>query len=168
MRRVALLVSLTLIAAGCASGGATPRPFPGAGVPPGSSSRPPTPIPPGGERALVGTALEHTGVAYRNGGTDPSGFDCSGFVHYVFGRHGIDVPRQVRDQFHMGARVDRSRLRPGDLVFFTTVAPGASHVGIVVNEAEFVHAPSTRGVVRVERLDSDYWSRRFVGARRIG
>jgi cell wall-associated NlpC family hydrolase len=118
--------------------------------------------------AIAGTALEYTGVPYRNGGADPSGFDCSGFVLYVFGRHGIDVPRQVRDQFRLGARVDRGRLRPGDLVFFSTVAPGASHVGIAVSDVEFIHAPSTRGVVRVERLDSSYWSRRFVGARRIG
>jgi cell wall-associated NlpC family hydrolase len=116
---------------------------------------------------IVSTALEYTGVPYRNGGSDPSGFDCSGFVRYVFGRYGVEMPRQVREQFRVGARVGRARLQPGDLVFFTTVAPGASHVGIVVNGAEFVHAPSTRGVVRVERLDDAYWSRRFVGARRV-
>lgn len=168
MRRLVLLLSVTMAVAGCASGGGVaPRPFPGAGVPGGTASRPPAPVA-GGERALVSTALEYTGAPYRNGGTDPSGFDCSGFVYYVFGRHGIQTPRQVRDQFRTGARVDRSRLRPGDLVFFTTVAPGASHVGIALGDGEFVHAPSSRGVVRVERLDSSYWSRRFVGARRVG
>jgi peptidoglycan DL-endopeptidase CwlO len=117
---------------------------------------------------LVHTALEYTGAPYRNGGADPSGFDCSGFVAFVFGQHGVPVPRQVRDQFGIGTRVDRTQLQPGDLVFFTTVAPGASHVGIAISRDEFVHAPSTRGVVRVERLDASYWSRRFVGARRPG
>lgn len=169
MQRVVLIVCLAAVAAGCASTGASPRPFPGAGTPAETASRPPsTPLRPGNVGAIAGTALEYTGAPYRNGGTDPSGFDCSGFVRYVFGRHGVEMPRQVREQFRLGARVDRARLRPGDLVFFTTVAPGASHVGIAVSEVEFIHAPSTRGVVRVERLDSSYWSRRFVGARRIG
>lgn len=169
MRRVVLIVCLAAVAGGCASTGATPRPFPGAGTPAGTSTRPPSaPVPAGEAGALAGTALEYTGTPYRNGGSDPSGFDCSGFVRYVFGRHGIEMPRQVREQFRLGARVDRERLRPGDLVFFTTIAPGASHVGIAVSDAEFIHAPSTRGVVRVERLDSSYWARRFVGARRVG
>jgi cell wall-associated NlpC family hydrolase len=169
MHRLLLLVCLTVAIGACASSGATPRPFPGAAAPPTTSGHPAaTPVRPGSVGALVNTALEYTGAPYRNGGTDPSGFDCSGFVHYVFGRHGLEVPREVREQFRIGARVDRARLRPGDLVFFTTVAPGASHVGIAISSDEFVHAPSTRGVVRVERIDTSYWSRRFVGARRVG
>jgi len=104
---------------------------------------------------------------YRNGGANPAGFDCSGLVRYVLAQYGRTVPRQTRDQFTAGERVDRDDLRAGDLVFFSTVAPGASHVGILLDDDEFVHAPSSRGVVRVERLTTEYWRTRFVGARRV-
>jgi cell wall-associated NlpC family hydrolase len=73
----------------------------------------------------------------------------------------------VRKQFEIGADINPQTLEPGDLVFFTTVAPGASHVGIAVGGDQFVHAPSTSGVVRVEHLSAQYWADRFVGARRI-
>ena len=116
--------------------------------------------------ALASTALSLRGAPYRNGGTTPQGFDCSGFVQYVFRLHGLEVPRQTRDQFRLGRNLRPDDLEPGDLVFFTTVAPGASHVGIVIGEDLFVHAPSERGVVRVERLSAEYWNRRYVGARR--
>jgi cell wall-associated NlpC family hydrolase len=118
--------------------------------------------------ALSSTALSLRGAPYRNGGIDPSsGFDCSGFVKYVYQQHGVNMPREVRDQFRVGKSVDRDQLEPGDLVFFSTVAPGASHVGIVIGGDQFVHAPSQRGVVRVESLTQDYWSRRFIGAKRV-
>jgi cell wall-associated NlpC family hydrolase len=115
----------------------------------------------------VNTALEFRGVPYRNGGSDPSGFDCSGFVHYVFAKYGTVLPREVRDQYRAGASVDLDDVVAGDLLFFETVSRGASHVGMVVGAGQFVHAPSSRGVVRVERYDSSYWARRFVGARRV-
>jgi cell wall-associated NlpC family hydrolase len=118
--------------------------------------------------SLAGAALALRGVPYRNGGTDPSGFDCSGFTQYVFAKYGIALPRAVKDQFASGRSVRLERIAPGDLMFFTTVAPGASHVGIALGGDEFVHAPSSTGVVRVEHLSSRYWSDRFVGARRIG
>jgi cell wall-associated NlpC family hydrolase len=105
-------------------------------------------------------------VPYRNGGTDPSGFDCSGLVQYVFAEEGIALPRTVGEQFHSGQPIKSDELEPGDLVFFTTVAPGASHVGIAIGGDEFVHAPSSNGEVRVEHLSASYWARRFVGARR--
>jgi cell wall-associated NlpC family hydrolase len=112
-------------------------------------------------------ALSLRGAPYRNGGNDPAGFDCSGLVKYVFEQHGVAMPRDTRRQFEVGQEVDPSALEPGDLVFFTTVAPGASHVGIVVGGDQFVHAPNSAGVVRVEYLSSQYWSSRFVGARRV-
>jgi cell wall-associated NlpC family hydrolase len=118
--------------------------------------------------ALSGTALSLRGAPYRNGGIDPSGFDCSGFVRYVYGQHGVAMPREVREQFKVGKSVDRGKLEPGDLVFFSTVAPGASHVGIVIGGDQFVHAPSERGVVRVESLTQQYWASRFIGAKRVG
>ena len=106
-------------------------------------------------------------MPYRNGGSDPTGFDCSGFVQWVFAQHGLRLPREVRDQFLLGSAVDRDAVQPGDLVFFETISRGASHVGIALGGNEFVHAPSSSGVVRVESYSIDYWKRRFVGARRV-
>ena len=164
------------LATGCASKGgvATPRPFPGAPAPPGAEAplppvaagtpaARPVPVP-----ALIATALALKGTPYRYSGTDPaSGFDCSGFVQWVFARHGTAVPREVRDQYRVGRKIDEDEVKPGDLVFFETVTKGASHVGIAIGNGEFIHAPSSKGVVRVERYTSTYWAQRFVGARRI-
>jgi cell wall-associated NlpC family hydrolase len=116
----------------------------------------------------VGTALSLRGTPYRNGGSDPSGFDCSGFTQYVFAQYGVELPREVREQYRVGKSVDADDLVPGDMLFFATTDPGPSHVGIAIGGDEFVHAPSTTGVVRVEHLSSSYWSPRFLGARRLG
>jgi cell wall-associated NlpC family hydrolase len=173
-----------LAAAACASTGATPRPFPTPGAAaPGTHPAPPvrpatTPDAAAPDEAppirtadltyaLVGTALQLRGVPYRNGGGTPAGFDCSGFTQYVFAQHGLALPREVREQFRVGKPVGADQMVPGDLIFFTTTAPGASHVAIAVGGNEFVHAPSSTGVVRVERLSSQYWSRRLVGIRRV-
>ena len=117
--------------------------------------------------ALSSAALSLRGAPYRMGGTDPNGFDCSGLVSYVFGQHGLRMPREAREQFKVGTSVPRDRLEPGDLVFFSTVAPGASHVGIAIGGDQFVHAPSERGVVRVDQLSTQYWASRFIGAKRV-
>jgi len=118
--------------------------------------------------ALSGTALSLRGAPYKNGGVDPAtGFDCSGFVKYVYEQHGLNLPREVREQFRVGKNVDKDQLEPGDLVFFSTIAPGASHVGIMIGGDQFVHAPSERGVVRVESLNQQYWSTRYIGAKRV-
>jgi cell wall-associated NlpC family hydrolase len=117
--------------------------------------------------ALTSTALSLRGAPYRNGGTDPKGFDCSGFTQYVFAQHGVLLPREVRDQYRLGASVNPDRLVAGDLLFFATTDPGASHVAIAIGGDEFVHAPSSTGVVRVEHLGSSYWSPRFLGAKRV-
>jgi cell wall-associated NlpC family hydrolase len=165
---------LSVMTAACASSGAVPRPFPTPGAStapaPGSSAAAPSadeaPAQPA-ETMLIDTALGLRGAAYRNGGSDPNGFDCSGFTQYVFAQHGITLPRDTRDQFQVGEKVKLEDVKTGDLVFFHTVARGVSHVGIAVNDDEFVHAPSTAGVVRVEHLSSAYWSRRFIAARRV-
>jgi len=164
------VVVLALAASACASTGASPRPFP---LPPdrGSRSSPETAArgsPSIDSYALVGAALSLRGVPYRNGGSDPNGFDCSGFTQYVFAQFGVSLPREVREQFRVGTAVDSNDLAPGDLVFFATTDPGVSHVAIVVGGDQFVHAPSSSGVVRVERLSSSYWSPKFIGARRVG
>jgi cell wall-associated NlpC family hydrolase len=121
----------------------------------------------GGGYAVAGTALSLRGSPYRDGGADPRGFDCSGFVNYVFAQHGYAVPRSVGELFRTGREVSADAVQPGDLVFFDTLGAGASHVGIVVGGDQFVHAPSTNGVVRVDRVSATYWAPRLVGARRI-
>jgi cell wall-associated NlpC family hydrolase len=174
MRRLFVLL-LGTAATACATTGATPHPFP---VP---SSSPPTVVEPTRDTetspsrdpyAVSGTALSLRGVPYKNGGSDPSGFDCSGFVWYVFDHHGIHLPRTVAAQLQSGMPVDPADVRAGDLVFFDTVSSGgrgaqATHVGISIGGDEFVHAPSTTGQVRVEHLGSSYWGPRFLEARRI-
>jgi cell wall-associated NlpC family hydrolase len=126
---------------------------------------PPRPV--DGAEAVVRTALTLRGVPYRDGGSTPEGFDCSGFTQWVFARNGTRLPREVREQYATGTPVAVGAQQPGDLIFFTTVAPGASHVGIVIDSDTFVHAPSSRGVVRVEHVSLAYWSRRLVGIRRM-
>ena len=159
-----------LASASCASSGAapTPMPFPR----PRGAPAPPVPTPAGpvtvsGAGGLTRTALSLRGTPYRFGGADPSGFDCSGFVQYVFEQHSVFLPRQVVDLYQVGTPLGPTEVEPGDLLFFSTIAPGASHVGLALGQKEFIHAPSERGNVRVERLDSSYWSERFIGARRV-
>ncbi len=173
--RALLIVVAAALTTSCAATGARPLPFPRPGGA-AEGSRPPATDPAGtapnpavGSTGyeVTGTALALRGAPYRNGGADPRGFDCSGFVWYVFSRHGLSLPRTVADQFRSGSGVRPEDLVPGDLVFFTTTASGASHVGIVIGGDSFVHAPASSGVVRVERLGAAYWSSRFVGARRI-
>jgi cell wall-associated NlpC family hydrolase len=167
------LLALIALSTACAStGNPRPRPFPGAPAPPvaePTTAEPPVVIPavPAAPSAIVDTAMKLRGVPYRNGGSDPSGFDCSGFVQWVFARHGMLLPREVRDQYTAGQRIGLREVQPGDLVFFETVSRGASHVGLVIGGDQFVHAPSSTGVVRVERFTATYWAKRFVGARRI-
>jgi cell wall-associated NlpC family hydrolase len=128
------------------------------------------PLPPPGAidgYALAGTALALRGTPYVNGGVDPTGFDCSGFTQYVFARYGLALPREVREQYRVGKPIKAEDLAPGDILFFSTTEPGPSHVGIALGGDQFVHAPSSTGVVRVERLSSSYWSPRYLGARRV-
>jgi cell wall-associated NlpC family hydrolase len=163
-------LAVAAFVSGCASTGAVPKPFPtrgGAGSPEASTAAPASAREPFDGYALTSTALSFRGTPYRNGGGDPAGFDCSGFTQFVYGRYGIQLPRAVKDQFQVGRSIKPTDLAPGDLLFFSTTERGASHVGIAVGGDEFVHAPSSTGVVRVERLSQPYWSRRFIGARRI-
>jgi len=85
----------------------------------------------------------------------------------VFAQHGVQMPRTVGEQFRVGRDVPADALAAGDLVFFDITGGGVSHVGMVIGGDEFVHAPSSSGRVRVERLTSGYWAPKFVGARRI-
>jgi cell wall-associated NlpC family hydrolase len=106
-------------------------------------------------------------VPYRLGGADPAGFDCSGLVQYVFAQYGVVVPRVVEQQYEIGDKVKDKDIKPGDLLFFSTKGPGATHVAIAIGEDRFVHAPNSTGVVRVEGFTSTYWSSHYKGARRV-
>jgi hypothetical protein len=119
---------------------------------------------------LVIAAMNFVGVAYRHGGNNAdSGFDCSGFTRHIFELSlGLLLPRRVDDQAAASslARVERTALRPGDLVFFNTLKRTFSHVGIYVGDGRFIHAPRSGSEVRIEDMRQAYWSRRFTGARR--
>jgi cell wall-associated NlpC family hydrolase len=112
---------------------------------------------------VVDYAKRFRGVRYVYGGTTPrSGFDCSGFVRYVYAHFGIALAHSSYAQFDRGRRIARSALRPGDLVFFD----GLGHVGIYIGNGRFIHAPHTGTRVRVEQF-AGWYSSRFVGARRL-
>ena len=109
-------------------------------------------------------ARRFLGVPYRWGGDSPSGgFDCSGFVRYVYGHFGRSLPHSSYADFDLGRRVSRGSLRPGDLVFFD----GVGHVGMYVGGGRFIHAPHTGTSVQVTRLDEPWYRSSYDGARRL-
>ncbi len=116
---------------------------------------------------LVETALGYRGVRYRYGGITTRGLDCSGLVFRVLQNHGIKAPHNSRALYKLGKAIARGNLRSGDLVFFHTRGRGISHVGMYIGNGKFVHASSSKGRVRVDRLDDGYYARRYVGARRV-
>ena len=115
---------------------------------------------------ILKTAAQYKGVPYVFGGTTPNGFDCSGYVQYVFAKHGIRLTRTADTQALEGKYVSKKSLRPGDLVFFTTYEPGASHVGIYAGNGQFWNATSSRGIM-LSNLNDSYWGPRYYTARRI-
>ena len=118
-------------------------------------------------RRIISTSLQYQGVPYVFGGTSPIyGFDCSGFVQYVFAQAGISLPRTADAQYEVGTPVSVTDLIPGDAVFFTTYTYGASHVGIYIGDGDFIHASSSRGVT-ISSLASSYYSTHYIGARRM-
>ena len=118
---------------------------------------------------VVFQAMALIGTPYRYGGEDPaSGLDCSGLVRQAYRRGaGLELPRRAEDMARVGTPVSQDELTPGDLVFFNTLGRPNSHVAIYIGEGRFVHAPTSRGVVRVEALAERYWDSRFNGARRM-
>lgn len=117
-------------------------------------------------RRVLSTAYSVIGTPYVFGGTTPYGFDCSGFTQYAFASAGISIPRTADSQLYYGRSVSVNDLRVGDLVFFTTYEPGASHCGIYVGDGNFIHAGTSTGVT-VSSAFTGYWGARYYGACRI-
>ncbi len=160
MRGTALLpVLLVLLTIGLGAAGCARPPRPGA--PEEVAPGPPT------GREIAARALAYLGAPYRRGGTSADGFDCSGLVQRIFLDHGVALPRTADEQAAAGAAVDREELAPGDLVFFRFAKPKPTHVGIYVGHGRFVHAPGRSSPVRLDEMSSEYFRRRFAGARRV-
>jgi len=120
---------------------------------------PPKPV---GRPRVVAIALRYLGTPYRWAGSSPGGFDCSGFVMYVYGRVGVGLPHNSSMLWSVGRPVARKDLQPGDIVFFN----GLSHVGIYIGRGRFVHAPHTGDVVKISRLSESWYRTTYDGARR--
>jgi cell wall-associated NlpC family hydrolase len=147
---------------------AAPQPLiPDLSAPATTTSQPsaPSPLPsapPSRYGGVVGIAMQYLGTPYVYGGASPGGFDCSGFVMYVFAQIGVSLPHNAAAQYGSGTPVDRSQLQPGDLVFFN----GLGHVGIYIGGGSFIHSPHTGDVVKISSL-SGWYSSTWVGARRL-
>ncbi|KMY52530.1 endopeptidase [Bacillus sp. FJAT-27231] len=112
---------------------------------------------------LIIEAKKHMNVPYVWGGSTPKGFDCSGFLNYAFEKGiGVDLPRTVADIYKKGQKVSKPAI--GDLVFFETYKPGASHAGIYLGNNQFIHSSSSKGV-SVSSMNNSYWSKRYLGAK---
>lgn len=118
---------------------------------------------------LIATAKNFIGLPYRFGGTSPtSGFDCSGFMQYVYKQTAnINLPRTSGSMAQVGEKVSRDSLQPGDMVFFSHSGGRISHVGMYIGEGRFIHAPSTGKTISITALNSGYWADKFVTARRV-
>lgn len=133
----------------------------------------PLAAPPNASRGMVDRALgvldyakQFMGVRYRSGGESPNGFDCSGYVRYVFKNFGFDLVHTAAGQAQTGTAVKRGELRPGDLVFFNTSGYGINHSGIYVGNDQFIHASTSRGI-RIDSLHDGYWNPKYRGATRL-
>jgi peptidoglycan DL-endopeptidase CwlO len=132
---------------------------------PASAPAAPSPLPsapPSRYGGVVGIAMQYLGTPYVYGGASPSGFDCSGFIMYVFAQIGVSLPHNAAAQYGYGSPVDRSQLQPGDLVFFN----GLGHAGIYIGGGSFIHSPHTGDVVKISSMTGWYAST-YVGARRL-
>jgi peptidoglycan DL-endopeptidase CwlO len=149
-----LIPSMSAVAAESSAGA-------GAAAAPSAPSPLPSP-PPATHGGVVGIAMQFLGTPYVYGGSSPSGFDCSGFVMYVYSKVGVSLPHNAAAQYGHGTPVDRSQLQPGDLVFFN----GLGHNGIYVGGGSFIHSPHTGDVVKISSMTGWYAST-YVGARRV-
>lgn len=130
--------------------------------PTSTGSSPLPTAPPAQYGGVVGIAMRYLGIPYVYGGSTPAGFDCSGFVMFVYSQVGVSLPHNAAAQYSYGTPVDRSQLQPGDLVFFN----GLGHNGIYIGGGQFIHSPHTGDVVKISAI-SGWYSSTWVGARRL-
>ena len=117
---------------------------------------------------IVSTAKQYLGTPYVYGGSSPRGFDCSGFMYYLYGQYGYSLWRGAGGQWnHNGTKVDKSDLQPGDLVFFSDSVDPIGHVGMYIGNNQFIHASSGKGCVVITSLSSSYYANHYTGAKRI-
>lgn len=121
-------------------------------------------LPPPRYSGVVGIAMQYLGTPYVWGGSEPGGFDCSGFTSFVFAQEGVSLPHYAAAQYNYGTPVPRDQLAPGDLVFFD----GLGHVGLYIGGGDFIHSPHTGDVVKISSLSDPWYAATYVGARRIG
>jgi peptidoglycan endopeptidase LytE len=114
---------------------------------------------------LIMEAKRLIGTPYKWGGTTPKGFDCSGFVYYTHKKIGKTLPRTAAQMYQKGTKVHKSKLRIGDLLFFSTYKKGASHAAIYIGNNQFIHATS-KGV-KIDNMNNSYWKGKFIGAKRL-
>ncbi|MBL0386488.1 C40 family peptidase [Tumebacillus sp. ITR2] len=115
---------------------------------------------------LAAVAVKYQGSPYAFGGTTPGGFDCSGFIQYVFQECGISLPRTTYEQIGAGIQVSRANLQPGDLVFFSCGGQSTSHAGIYLGDGRFIHADQTHGV-HIAELSNTYWASAYQTGVRV-
>lgn len=132
---------------------------------PKQTTTPTTPVSNGKGSTVVATAQQYIGCKYIYGGTSPSGFDCSGFTSYVYKAHGVSLSRTAAGQYSNGVAVNRSDLQPGDLVMFGK--SGINHVAIYVGGGNIVHAANSSRGVTTDTINSGYYNKNYVGARRV-
>jgi len=163
-RSIVASVSVVFASFGCSPLAPRATASPSGAAPRATATRPrPSDVTASVSSRVVKLALRQVGAPYAWGGDQPSGFDCSGLVHYVYATVGVELPHNVARQYRRGVSVTRDKLRPGDVVFFD----GLRHNGIYIGEGRFVHAAVTPDAVVISRLDERWYASRWVGARRL-
>jgi cell wall-associated NlpC family hydrolase len=116
---------------------------------------------------VVSAANKLMGTKYVYGGNTTKGFDCSGFIGYVYKKVGVKLPRTSAAMYKTGKKVSKKNLKAGDLVFFNTSGKGVSHAGIYIGKGKFVHSSSSKGVSVAKINDPYYWGSKYIGAKRV-